>query len=229
MTTFLLHGENLVASRQDLHEQVTVAKQEGKEVVRLDGAKIEVEDLIQALDSGTLFGGGRLVIVENLLSRPKSNQQERLLGVLEGYAGENELILWEPREIGLRLLKHLPQAAQVKLFKIPVLMFKFLDQIGPYRKKEALVTFDELVKQESPELVFYMLARQFRLLIQVADGQKVAWPPWLTGKLKRQADDFQKSSLLTKYQQLFTIDESLKTGHTVMPLRWHLDMFLLNL
>lgn len=226
---YLLHGDNLVASRQALHEQMAQAKQAGKEVVRLEGAKVEVEDFIQALDSGTLFGGERLVAVENLFSRPKSNAQERLLGVLEGYAGENELILWEPKEVGQRLLKHLPQGAQVKLFKIPVLVFKFLDQLGPYRKKEALVTLTELFKQESAELIFYMVARQFRLLLQVADGQKVAGPPWLTGKLKRQAEGFQKSSLLTNYEQLFTIDESIKTGQTVMPLDWHLSLFLLNL
>jgi DNA polymerase III delta subunit len=229
MTTFLLHGENLVASRQDLHERVTVAKQAGKEVVRLDGAKIEVEDLIQALDSGTLFGGERLVVVENLLSRPKSGAQERLVGVLEGYAGENDLILWEPKEVGQRLVKHVPAQSQVKLFKIPALLFKFLDQIGPYRKKEALAIFADLIKQSSPELVFYMLARQFHLLIQAADGQKLAGPPWLTGKLKRQAEAFQKSSLLTNYEQLFTIDESIKTGQTVMPLEWHLSLFLLTI
>ena len=87
----------------------------------------------------------------------------------------------------------------------------------------------ELLKQESAELTFYMLVRQLPLLVLVADGESVPGPPWLTGKLKRQAGTFSSGKLLTKYRQLFTIDESIKTGKTIMPLQWHLDMFVINL
>jgi len=226
---YLLHGDNQTASREFLQELVSQAEEKNQELVRLDGLKLEIEDFIQALDSGSLFGGERTIVVENLFSRPKSKTQERMLDFLNGYGGENQLILWERKEVGKRLQKKLPEKTQVKLFKIPVLMFKFLDQLSPYKKTDALKLLSQLLKQESAELIFYMLVRQFRLLIQVSDGVKVSGPPWLTGKLKRQAEAFNKDNLLTNYRRLFTIDESIKTGRTLMGLDWHLDMFLLNL
>lgn len=226
---YLLHGDNQTASRAFLQELVAKAKEEGKEIVRLDGSAIVVEDFIQALDSGTMFGGERVVIVENLLSRPKSQEQGKLFGFLEGFGGENQLILWERKEIGKLVQKKLPEKTQVKLFKIPALLFKFLDLVAPQKKAEALRCLHDLLKLEAAELIFFMLVRQLRLLIQVADGQKIAGPPWIAGKLKRQAGAFQTDRLLTNYRQLFTIDESIKFGQTLMPLRWHLDMFLLNL
>ena len=226
---YFLHGDNLVASRNFLKSLIDQAKNKKLEIVHLDGLSIKPEEFIQAFDSSSLFGDKRLVVVENLFSRTNSREQKQILEYLQQYAGETEIILWEKKEITKTKQKHLPNKTTIKVFKTPALLFKFLDQLIPSLKKQALQTLHELLKTESGELVFYMLIRQIRLLILVADKQKVPGPPWMIGKLKKQSAAYNMSQLLTMYQKLFRIDRSIKTGKSLMPLEWHLDMFIISL
>ena len=225
---YLLHGDNLVASRNLLKSLVDQAKNDNQEVIRLNGLGVKIEDTIQALESNSLFGGERLVVIENLFSRPKSNEQKQILDFIKNYQGKTDLILWEKKEIGKILQRNLPNQTTVKLFKTPLLLFKFLDQLTPKTKSSALQTLAALLKSESAELVFYLLVRQIRLLLLVASGQKIKGPSWMIAKLKKQADILNQDRLLTMYQELFTIDGSVKTGKTLMPLNWHLQMLIIN-
>ena len=228
-TIVLFHGDNLVSSRDNLKELVDRAKEKGQEIVRLNGLTVKPEDLIQALDSASLFGQTRLVVVEELFSRPKSAEREQIFKFLKTFIASLNLIFWEKKEIGKLVMHHLPQGTQVKLFKTPALVFKFLDQLSPQTKNKALELYHQLLKQTPVELVFYMVCRQIRLLLLAGDRQITSGPPWMIGKFKKQAGLFTKDKLLTIYRELFRIEKSLKTGTTQMPLDWHLDLLILSL
>lgn len=223
---YLLHGDNLVASREFLKTLTDSAKNRKQSVIRLNGIQTRSEDFIQALDSQYLFGPDNLVIVEQLFSRPRSAEQKQILQFLRKYEGSVEVVFWEKKEVGKVLQRNLPKRTVIKLFKTPATIFKFLDSLAPVSKKEALGLLIHLNKNETPDLVFYMLARQIRLLLLVSSGGEVKGPPWMIAKLKRQAANFSLNQLLTTYQQLFRIDEQVKRGLTIMPLSWHLEMLL---
>jgi len=228
-TILLLHGDNLVSSRDYLKELVVQAKKKGQEIVRLDGLAVKPEDLIQALDSACLFGQTRLAVVEELFSRPKSAEKDQIFKFLKTFPANVDLIFWEKKEIGKLILNHLPQGTEIKIFKTPVLVFKFLDQLSPQTKNKALELYQQLLKQTPVELVFYMICRQIRLLLLAGDRQMTSGPPWMIGKFNKQASLFTKDKLLTIYRELFRIEKSLKTGKTKLPLDWHLDMLILGL
>lgn len=226
---YLIHGDNLVASRNFLKELVDLAKEKKQEIVRLEGSKIAIEDLIQALAPRSLFASDRLIVIENLFTRPKSKELDQIFNFLKSFREELDLVFWEKKEIGKILQRSLPPKTAIKLFKTPVLVFKFLDQVTPQTKNQALQTLQELYKLKTDELIFYMLVRQFRLLLLIRFKQQIAGPVWVVGKLKRQAEAFSQSKLLTIYRRLFNIDESVKTGRSLMSLSWHLDMLISSL
>ena len=64
----VLHGEHQVESRNRLLELKSQAAELNKEIITLDGALIELTDLIQSLEATSLFNEQKLVIAENLLS-----------------------------------------------------------------------------------------------------------------------------------------------------------------
>ena len=74
-----LHGDNQLESRNQLNSLINDAKNKDKEIIRLDGEKINLNDVIQALEASSLFGLEKLVITENLFSRRQSKQKKDII------------------------------------------------------------------------------------------------------------------------------------------------------
>ena len=119
----ILHGDNLVASRQLLVEKIKLFKTKNAEVVKLDGKKTNLTQIQQALESQSLFGSERIVIIEGLLSSPVGKGKSKLVDYLK-YGDFPNLILWEGKKID-RLTSF--KTAQIQVFKLPSTIFKFLD------------------------------------------------------------------------------------------------------
>ncbi|NMC36354.1 hypothetical protein GYA49_04890 [Candidatus Beckwithbacteria bacterium] len=226
---YLLHGDYQLASRNFLKNLTDQAKKNGVERIWLDGTKLDQTDLIQNLTSNSLFGGEKLVIIENLFSRLKSAELERIFAWLKKYEADDGLIFWEKKPIGKILQRNLPAKTQVKEFKTPVIIFKLVEQITPQTKSQALQTLETALINEPAEFIFAMIVRQIRLLLLLAEGEKVSGAPWMLGKWQKQAQAFNKDELLTSYRKLYMIDKSIKTGQTIMPLAWHLAIWLAQL
>jgi hypothetical protein len=84
------------------------------------------------------------------------------------------------------------------------------------------------------ELIFFMIVRQFRLMIsQLETGAKIEetkrLQSWQTGKLSSQANSFGKERLISLYDKLFEIDLAQKTGKLPYSLDKSIDIFLLAL
>lgn len=220
----ILHGENLVASRQFLTEKIKSFK---GEVIRLEEDQLNLTQFKQALESASLFGQDRLVVLENIFSQRPSQKKEKILNYYKENQFEN-LIIWEKKTIDGRSLRAFA-AAKIIRFKIPPAIFNFLDSLNPNNKKIALNYFHLCLKQDTPEMIFYMLANRIRDLIIAADLGIKGFPKmpfWQKNKIISQAKKFKLKRLLVLYQQLLKIDISQKTGQASLPLASQLDLLL---
>lgn len=217
----LLHGDHIEASRNELN---TIKKEAGeKEIRQLDGQSIESATLIQSLDSSSLFGGEILVVIERLFS--KLGRQQKKIEELAGMLAKTQadIVLWEDKEVGATVIKNLGTAT-VRLFKLPVLIFQFLDTVKPNNVKQLLTLFEQL---DSPELVFAMLVKRVRQLISIADGGTPAGlQGWQVARLTTQAKSFTMSELVALYTRLGHAEYAIKSGTSPFTMRQLLEQIV---
>ncbi|MDP2625124.1 MAG: DNA polymerase III subunit delta [Candidatus Peregrinibacteria bacterium] len=108
--------------------------------------------------------------------------------------------------------------------KLDTSIFKLTDAIGQKKADEAIKIFHELVERgEAIPMIFSMLARQFRLLIQILDtkavvssasqiASKIKQHPYAVSSMLAQTKNFKLEELQDIYTKLIAIDRGLKTG-----------------
>jgi len=225
----VIHGDNIVASRNYLNSLIEQLKNKGvKEIIRLDGKKVSLTQIIQALESQSLFGTDKAIVIENLLSRQKGKTKEEILNYLSQADIKLTCILWEPKSIHANALKKFKNS-QIKLFKTSATVFKFLDSLKPKNTSSMIQLMDQSIASDSVEMVFYMLARQVRLLLLATGKNGLKMAPWQLGKLKKQAAIFRLPKLLKLHHKLLIIDEKTKTGQSPLGLEGELDLLITSL
>ena len=227
----LIHGDNIIQSRQFLTDQLTQAKTASKEIHHLLATTLQLKDLTSLVGTASLFGGERLIVIEELHSLPKSTKKEELIAAIAKIEDPGtELILWEKRALTPTMLKKFT-GAKVQEFKTSNTLFKWLDTLNGQKRNHSqqLELFHQTVQTDGEFMCFSMLARQIRLLIQVKEGSKVAGPPFVVTKLKRQADTFSLDQLLKIHQHLHDFDVKQKTSTNALSLEKDLDLLFLNL
>ncbi len=224
----ILHGENLVASREKLVELLKSAKDKNLSIDRMEAKNLNRAELETKLVKQDLFGSKRLVVIEGLHSLPRSKQKTQLIELIQ--SAEIELILWEKRDLTKTMLKKLPEA-EVHHFKLSNALFNWLDSLrGDGRQlKNQLKKLHQALERENPYLCFIMLARQLRLLIQLKENNRPPGAPWMINKLEKQAETFTLNQLLKLHQDLVKIDQAHKTSTSQLNLAQELDLLLINL
>lgn len=222
----ILHGENIVASRKRLTNEL---EKFSGEKIRLESSNLTLTEAKQALESASLFGQDKLVVIESLFSGRPSKKKETLLDYLKSEQPKN-LIIWEGKAIDGRKLVSF-QKSKIENFKLTAVIFKFLDSLGS-SKKISLGFLHQVINQESPEMVFYMLVRRISLLLIAKDLgpkglQKMA--DWQKSRLVAQAKRFSLNQLLKCHRQLLEIDYQQKTGQSVTPLNSSIDLLVVSL
>jgi DNA polymerase-3 subunit delta len=103
-------------------------------------------------------------------------------------------------------------------------VFKLTDYLGQKRTKESLKTFKDLVESgEDIIKIYFMMVRQFRLIIQISDCmsqkldkneiiRKLKEHPFVISNTMAQSRNFNATQLKTIYQNLLSIDSDLKKG-----------------
>jgi DNA polymerase III delta subunit len=216
----LIHGDQIEASRTEFNKRKAEAKD--KEIRTLDGRTIDASNLIQALESGSMFKGDAIVFIENLFGR--LGRKLKLIESLSSIINESkaDVVLWENKEVGVTVIKSLGNA-EIKLFKTPALIFQFLD-------RPTLPMYKQLTETEAPELVFSMLTRRIRQLIQLSDGViPDGLQGWQASRLTRQAKLFTMDKLTSMYKKLLDIEFSIKNGSSPFTIRELTEQFLLEL
>jgi DNA polymerase III delta subunit len=223
----ILHGENIIKSRERLVALITEAKRTGKEIERLAAKQISPAALETALQKTSLFGTEQMVIIEELHSLPRSARKNQLIEIV-AKANVN-VVLWEKRDLTPTMLKKFPKA-QVEHFKLTNTIFAWLDAFSPKTAKRRYFELSQKAQAtDGEQTCFAMLARQVRLLIQVKDGTTPAGHPFMVSKIKKQAHDFSLEQLLGIHAQLFTIDINAKTSSSFLTVGQELDLLGANL
>ena len=221
----ILCGDNLIESRKAVMEIAQKAKEEEKEVVILDGAKTEISQIRSAVESGSMFNDNRLILIENFLSSQKSTRKQQILDYLLKNKSHQEIILWEGKNVDKRTI---PSDIRMEVFKLDQKLFKFLDSLQPGIPTKLLELLIVLKQKQEPEMIFYMLTRQIRLLI-LAKENLLKMAPWQEAKLNSQAKLFSLDQLKDLYAQLLEIDYNQKTGNDAYNLTSRLDLLISSL
>lgn len=222
----LIHGENQIASRQRLTEDIDLAKKNKAEVIIKDGSKLSFEEARQILESSSFFGENRFSVWENFFSSAKNKEKEKILDYLKKNAVPINLIFWEDKT-----LKKIPEIKldKIEAFKISSSLFQFLDSFTPDKKRNCLELLSILLKTEEPEMILFMLIRQIRLLLMAENQFYEDLLPWQKGKIISQAKKFKKAQLWQIYQNLLMIDYEQKTSVNLEPLAMRLELLVASL
>lgn len=217
----ILHGDNLTESRQFLRNLVEKAVNSRTEVITFQGNKATLADIKEALASDTLLGGNRMVVIENLLGGQKSAEKTKISSYLKTGKYDSALLIWEDKEI--KGMASFPNA-EVNCFRLHPVIFHFLESLRTGNSQETLKLLGTLKTEADAEMVFYMLIRQFRLLIMAKDEALETMPPWQRQKLLGQSRHFTHEKLVKIYRELLDIDFKQKTSGDPYPLYSRLDL-----
>lgn len=230
----IIHGNDTALSRKYFLDE----RQKAPEAVLLEAENVNLTDLTQLLQGGGLFGETRHLFIEQFLTkRKKSADFTDILTYLEKQAKEHIIVLWEGKELERSTLNNVKTAIN-KSFKLPQSLFLLLDAIKPGNGKLLIKLFHQTIETSEAEMVFFMLIRQFRLLLALSEKEGAdtsdsidevkRMAPWQKSKLQKQACLFEPIHLLTLYEKLFQIETGQKTGGLTMPMISTIDFFLLE-
>lgn len=227
----IIHGSDIVSSRKFFVDQ----KNKAKDPVSFQAASLTITDLTQVLTGAGIFGNENTIFIEYLLSqRKKITHAESIISYILANHDAGNIVLWEEKEIPSTTLKRFTNA-KVEMFRIPPFTFTFLDSLAPGAGPRLVTMLNKTLATSEIELVFYLLIRQFRLLIGLRDEHNALidelkrLQPWQKSKLKQQAFRFTQETLLENYKKLYAIEVGQKTGTLAAPLRISIDFFLLEI
>lgn len=223
----ILHGDNTVASRNELATIRTQAKKNQSECITVPTKKITPAELEVLLGETDLFGTKKTLIIEELHSLPKSKRKTELITLLT-QPSQHTLVLWEKRLLTKTMLKPF-SGALVHEFKMSNVLFNWLDLFGrSEQKNKALSLLQEAVKKDGEYLCFVMLIRHIRLLLLAKTGGTIKGPPFMVSKYASQAKLFSQQQLLDLHTKLVEIDEQSKTSSSSLKLQSQLDLLTLG-
>ncbi|HTK03588.1 MAG TPA: hypothetical protein VL401_02350, partial [Alphaproteobacteria bacterium] len=126
MKVIILHGEDTVKSYARLKQFINVAKKRNWEIL--------YDDL---QGTASLFGKERLTILRDY----KLFKNNKIDGTL---------VIYHEGNLPAAFLKTLPKDTRIEEFKLPKLIWNFLN-------KPTIEMFHEIIKTEAPEFIFVML------------------------------------------------------------------------
>lgn len=116
-------------------------------------------------------------------------------------------------------------------------VFEMVDAMAAGNTRKAAAILHHLLETDEPIMLFGMIVRQFRLLLQARElideglGSQIAGelhlPGFLANKLASQAQRFTMPQLEQIYHRLLLVDEAMKTSQT--PADLALDIFIAEL
>ena len=225
----LIHGDNQLLSRQALITELEQAKKQQMLIFRLEAKTLQFAQLETAITGQDLFASPSCLVIEGLLSLPKSALQAKLIEFVCAHHQPLKIILWEPKELGkVALRPFLAAEAEISLFKPTDTLFAWLDSLSiPY--STSMMQKQRLAfKENEVELCFALLIGRIRLLIQIADGETPKGAPFYIQKLRTQAQRFSVTQLLAVHQKLVAIDWRQKTSTSMLDLASELDLLWLT-
>jgi hypothetical protein len=229
----LIHGDDTNASRN----YYLSLREKASEKKIIDGNTITLTDLMQIFSGNGLFGDQETICIEELLSKRKpSRELDEIISFLQSSIVNNQssIFIWEskqltPKQVGLF------GKATVNEFKIPTVVFTFLDSIRPNNTRQMLQQYHQILEHEESMYVLVMLIRQIRILLALSQesnstiSEVSRMAPWQKSKLQKQADLFEVTQLMQLHSHLFDLEYGQKTGALSSSLSDAIDFFLASI
>lgn len=215
----VLHGDDIAASRNELNRIKEDAKREGKEIIYIDGKSVQEDIFIQAFSSSLLFDQERVMIIEQFLSSIRKNTKniQKYLALLNEYKNSSKIILWEDKEISKSMAQSIQKIAQIRQFKLPTVVFQFLDAIRPGNRKHIMQLFHMLMKEQSPEFIVAMTQKRVKQLLFTLYGKDYQeLQGWQKTRLTNQAKHFTLNQLLSLYANIRMIEYKRNSGQLAL-------------
>jgi len=156
---YLLHGENVSASREALLE---LKKNYSPDSISVfDAKKFDEDQFIRICETPSMFADRRLIIVEGKIKLLSSFSLQ-----LPALPPTTDVIFWVPDQLksSNKLFKQVKEfGGQIRAFKpaIPKHVFGFLDALGYKNKSKSFLELHRLLDQgESPVYLLTMIAWQ---------------------------------------------------------------------
>ena len=187
MKVIVLHGDHTTKLYERLNKFIDVAKKRGW----------GISDEINRTPS--LFNVERLTVVRKytLLSKKDVPNISKTPGTL---------VIYNEGTVPQTFIKTLPKDTKVEEFKLPKLIWSFLDNIS-------VKSLHEVIKNEPVEFVFSLLSKRFRDLYWVqASSETLNYQSWQLGKLKRQSERFSKEKIKGIVNKMSEIDVKVKSS-----------------
>ncbi|MBI2074990.1 MAG: hypothetical protein HYT83_04105 [Candidatus Levybacteria bacterium] len=228
----IIHGDDVANSRKYyLSEREKVANP-----VIFAAEKVTLSDLMQVFEGGRLFSDNKKVFIENFFSKKKASKEyDEIIDYLKQIQENGEIFFWEEKEITAKKISVFKKLIS-KVFKFPQNLFLFLDSIKPGNGKTLISLFHKTIETAEPEMIFFMLIRQLRIILALSDKSSSSQidelkrlAPWQKSKLQKQASFFSQKQLIDLYKKLFEIDLAIKTGKSSLNLIQAIDFFLLSI
>lgn len=222
----IIHGDDTVSSRNFFY----TLRQKSQNYHNFDNENFDLNAFLQSVQGKSLFSQEKNIFLDNIFTSKKISQseQEKIISLIKKNDSPIDIFIWEGSDLTRTFINQFPKA-DIKLFKIPKNIFAFLDSIRP-KRNENVTDFRKALETSDEEAIFYMLIRQFRLLIGIDSliDEVKRLENWQINKFKKQASFFTQEQLITAYDKLYEIDSNIKTG--VYPnLTRAIDIFLLDL
>lgn len=208
MKIIVLHGDYTKKSYEMFHRLLNKARTQGLEIIRID--ENSNLSLPEQLVSQSLFEKEKLFVIENPLKISLSD-----FNWLKGKHKDinKTLIIYYSGYLHKKILNSFPKIVKIYEFKLPRLIWKFLESLYPGNSKSCLKLLNNVLINEPKEFVFFLLAKQLRDLYWVSiDEKSLNYPAWRISKLKRQSMMYKDSQLKSLIKNLAEIDVKSKTS-----------------
>jgi DNA polymerase III delta subunit len=226
----LIHGEDQVSSRKILSDKKNELKD--NEILTFDGNVSNLSDILSYVDSSSIFGNQKVIILENIFQKNILDEKEKIIKYLKENKERLQVIFWEGKVIEKNIVIKYFNHDEIVLSASPLIIFKFLDSIGIEAKQSVIALFHSVLKQRDAFFILSMLYRQFRFLLIAVETKGVGLDqlsPWQTKKFISRGKYFSADQLKNAYRNLLLMEYNVKNGKTPLSLAELLDIFLVTL
>lgn len=209
-----------MASRARLNDIRELAK--NKEVREVSGKSCDITSLTQSLTSNSLFGTETLIVLDNLISKlgRKTSLITQYAKIINGRSDDAHVVLWEEKELSVTSLKNFTGQVKPELYKLPVILWQFLDTLKPGAVKNSLTLLKQILEQEAPELIWSLMTKRVTHLLYIREGVISAdLQSWQAGRLTSQAKAFTMEKLQLLNRRLLDAEFEFKSGRSVYMMR----------
>mgnify|MGYP000302197633 CR=1 FL=1 len=222
----IICGQNTIGAYQYFLDEKNRLKKAGFETIEIDPQQLE-EIFFWQKDNLSLFSQKKAFFTRNL-NKKINKKNERQKKIIEKIIEDKNLILIDFEEdLEKWELKITNKKVEIKEFKLPTSIFDLLDDLYPKNVNSFIKSFNLLTKKIPQELIFYMIIKRVRQLLQIKFNQKIEnLQSWQFRKLNFQAKLWPKEKLIKLYESLFNMEKKIKTGATPFDLKESLELLL---